>query len=337
MIETKRVFLEKILRVLILVLFCLAGGCNSSKTTSPTEPTVYLIKDYFPLNEGDEWIWDAAVLKDSVIEPFVDGDLNLGEPFVDITMNGVYDFGEPFTDYNGNGIYDGPGDPWTPGVPYEDRNNNGEYDPPNGKWDEGEYFTDLDGNGICNSIQHLHIGIVEAAVSDTTSLSPDGSTVSTRRSRSLGPGPVFPDQYTDDGSSNDSLGLRWHSHNDCWSSFQNDNLKNHGPVIIAKAEIKVGDRVVNSDTCYAQDEISGIFTWISILEGVEHAAVGAGTFQDCLKFKTIASGWKGNMKQYNGTSYQWYAIDVGLVKSEGPDTREFWRLQSAKVSDASYP
>jgi hypothetical protein len=321
----------------MLALFCLAGGCNTRKTTSPVEPTIYLMKDYFPLNDGDEWIWDMAVLKDSVTEPFVDGDINLGEPFTDIFPNGVHDPGEPFIDYNRNGIYDGPDDLWTTGVPYEDRNSDGEYDPPNGRWDEGEYFTDLDGNGICNSIQHLHIGVVEAAVSETTSLSADGSVVITRRLRSLGPGPVLPDQYTDDGFSNDSLGLRWHLHNDRWLSFQNDNLKNHGPLIIAEAETGVGDRLVNADTCYAQDGISEIHTWISIFEAVEDVTVRAGTFQECLKFKTIASGWKGNMKQYNGTSYQWYAIHVGLVKSEGPDMLEFWRLQNAETDGAGYP
>jgi outer membrane receptor protein involved in Fe transport len=84
-------------------------------------------------------------------EPYMDGDLDLGEPFEDKNGNGVYDSGIDYFDYtmdlNGNGKYDGPNDTWTPGVPYEDRNKNGRYDPPNGTWDPGEFYTDLNGNG----------------------------------------------------------------------------------------------------------------------------------------------------------------------------------------------
>jgi outer membrane receptor protein involved in Fe transport len=83
-------------------------------------------------------------------EPYIDGDINLGEPFVDINKNGVYDEGDYFDatmDLNGNGRYDGPGDSWSPGVPFEDRNHNGIFDPPNGTWDPGEYYKDLNGNG----------------------------------------------------------------------------------------------------------------------------------------------------------------------------------------------
>ena len=80
-------------------------------------------------------------------EPYVDGDINLGEPFSDINENGVYDSGERFEDRNGNGDYDGPDDPWSPGIPYYDRNRNGQFDDPNGTWDPGEYYTDMNGNG----------------------------------------------------------------------------------------------------------------------------------------------------------------------------------------------
>jgi outer membrane receptor protein involved in Fe transport len=84
-------------------------------------------------------------------EPYVDGDINLGEPFTDENKNGVHDSypppGEPFEDLNGNGDYDGPDDLWTLGVPFEDRNNNGRFDSPNGTWDPGEYYADLNGNG----------------------------------------------------------------------------------------------------------------------------------------------------------------------------------------------
>lgn len=80
-------------------------------------------------------------------EPYMDGDVNLGEPFIDVNKNGVYNDGEPYEDLSGNGAYNGPDQRWTPGVPFEDRNNNGRFDPPNGTWDPGEYYTDLNGNG----------------------------------------------------------------------------------------------------------------------------------------------------------------------------------------------
>ena len=81
----------------------LVTACTKRKTTAPTEPTVYLMKDYFPLNDGDEWIWETGVGDSSVPEPFVDGDINLGEPFVDVNQNGIYDFGEDYEDLNSNG------------------------------------------------------------------------------------------------------------------------------------------------------------------------------------------------------------------------------------------
>lgn len=334
--EAKKLFREKILWVLILILLSLVGSCTTKETTGPVQPTVYLMKDYFPLNEGDEWTWEVEGVRDSVPEPYIDGDVNLGEPFLDINGNGVYDHGEPFEDLNGDGDYDGPDDPWTPGVPYLDINSNGKYDPPNGKWDEGEYFVDLDSNGIHSWPQH-YSATLKARMGAKSSVSSDGSILFNRCSDFLGPGGAFADRRTDDGFSNDSLGLRWHYHTDYWSFFQEDDLKDHTPIIIAKAETKVGDSVVNVDTSYVQDEISGIYTWISMLEAVEDVNVPAGDFQDCLKFKTVASGWEGNMARYNGTSYQWYAKNVGLVKSVGPNIGEYWRLESAIIKGTSYP
>lgn len=119
-------------------------------------------------------------------EPFLDGDINLGEPFDDVDENNIYEEREPFFDENRNGIwnpgepwterifngyydqvldkfitclcpenndlnrngrYDGPTDPWTPGVPFVDRNKNGKFDNINRTWDPGEPYTDLNGNG----------------------------------------------------------------------------------------------------------------------------------------------------------------------------------------------
>ncbi|MBD3401562.1 TonB-dependent receptor [candidate division GN15 bacterium] len=97
------------------------------------------------------------VINNRSSEPFVDGDLILGEPYTDLNRNGVYDRGidlfirsaDPETnqDLNYNGQYDGPEGPWEPGLPYLDRNNNGVYDAPNFQYDPGEAFTDLNGNG----------------------------------------------------------------------------------------------------------------------------------------------------------------------------------------------
>ncbi len=343
MIETGRSLRKEILWASILILSFLANSCTTKTTIGPVEPTIYLLKTYFPLNEGDEWIWEVAAIEDSAQEPFIDGDINWGEPFLDMNDNGIYDEGidnfDSTMDLNENGKYDGPNDPWTPGVPYEDRNNNGEFDYPNGKYDEGEYFADLDGNGIWNCIRHLHTGQLKAKIGAATFMSPDGSVIFVRGSFFPGPpGWTFLDwPHTDDGFSNDSLGLRWHSHADCSYFSYKDDLRDHAPITIAKAKSRVGDSVVSVDTSYGEDGISGIYTWISILEGVEDVTVPAGIFKNCLKFKTFASGWEGNMAEYNGTSYQWYARNVGLVKSEGPKTEEHWQLESAIIDGRSYP
>ncbi len=89
-------------------------------------------------------------------EPYVDGDRNLGEPFVDVNQNGIFDNGiddfimssDPAVnmDLNRNSQYDGPNTTWTPGVPFEDLNGNGIYDAPNGRYDYGEPFVDLNHN-----------------------------------------------------------------------------------------------------------------------------------------------------------------------------------------------
>jgi len=90
-------------------------------------------------------------------EPYVDGDAKLGEPFVDVNLNGVYDQGIDIfifssqaarnMDLNHNSKYDSPEDPWSPGLPFKDLNGNGLYDAPNGRYDYGEPFIDLNGNG----------------------------------------------------------------------------------------------------------------------------------------------------------------------------------------------
>ncbi|MCP4633028.1 MAG: TonB-dependent receptor [candidate division Zixibacteria bacterium] len=84
-------------------------------------------------------------------EPWIDGDLIIGEPYIDINHNSIYDENiDIFTsadDLNGNGKYDGPLDEWSPGVPYEDLNLNNRYDSPDQIYNPGEPYVDKNGNG----------------------------------------------------------------------------------------------------------------------------------------------------------------------------------------------
>lgn len=75
---------------------------------------------------------------------FVDGDVSLGEPFLDLNTNGIWDadysqpfgsLGEPFTDYSNDGQWTSAQDPWAGEIPYIDLNLNGRFDKPNGKFD----------------------------------------------------------------------------------------------------------------------------------------------------------------------------------------------------------
>ena len=89
-------------------------------------------------------------------EAYEDGDVNLGEPYIDLNKNGMYDFGESFSDLNFNGKYDSPNDIWTPGVPYDDRNHNGVFDYPNSTWDPGEYYVDSNHNGRWDGVDGFY-------------------------------------------------------------------------------------------------------------------------------------------------------------------------------------
>jgi outer membrane receptor protein involved in Fe transport len=85
-------------------------------------------------------------------EPYLDGDVMLGEPFEDLNQNGTYDPGidlfiAQYQDLNHNGLYDGPDGRWSVGIPYIDRNGNGIFDFRNEQYDQGEQFTDINGNG----------------------------------------------------------------------------------------------------------------------------------------------------------------------------------------------
>jgi hypothetical protein len=331
-IGMKRYKLVKIILLLLFFLPILNCGCTNKKVTKPIEPITYLMKDYFPLNIGDEWNWEREHI-DSIPEPFVDmSDSSLGEPFTDVNQNGIYDFGEPFEDVNFNGKYDSPYDHWTPGIPYSDNNHNGEYDLPNGVWDSGEPFTDLDSNDTWNWIISPDTIRLKGEIIDTAYL--DGSETFTRQS-------LFPDSsdglITRDGFSNDSLGLRWHSHLDIiQQQWGVDELSINGTIItLAKPSFQLKDSVVNIDTAIYY--FSHLVTWISVFDGLENVTCPAGTFSDCLKFRSESSGWESNMQRFSGVSLQWYAKNVGLVKSEGPGEGEYWILKSAKVGGKNYP
>ena len=97
------------------------------------------------------------VINEDRPEPYTDGDVIIGEPYIDVDLNGHFN-GPPNNpndpdifigawDLNHNGRHDGPADPYVEGVPFRDLNNNGIYDAPNGIYDYGEEFVDLNGNG----------------------------------------------------------------------------------------------------------------------------------------------------------------------------------------------
>lgn len=110
------------------------------------------------------------------MEPYVDGDINLGEPFFDYNNDGVYQPGidgwvravdpQINQDLNRNSQYDGPDSPWGPGIPYQDLNGNGIYDAPNNRYDIGEPFVDVNGNGKWNGTDQFLDRGYDARTSD---------------------------------------------------------------------------------------------------------------------------------------------------------------------------
>jgi hypothetical protein len=310
----------------IMFLMLVLGGCTKKSTDSPIEPeepSFYLMSDYFPLDYGDNWTWE--VLGYPVQEYYVDGDSSLGEPFTDLNGNSIWDSGENFDDLNFNGKYDSPLDLWTPGIPYDDRNSNGQYDEPNDSWELGECFLDLDDNGVCNQ--------ASIRISYASILYPNPENhVMIRGGQLLGtysdgvPGGTYGGE---DAFSNDSLGLRWHRHVDKANDW--DFLAQGDPITIAY------DTAAIDDTVYSEGYYHSYQPWVSIFEGVEDVEVPAGTFENCLRFKSIALSWFGSMERFNGVSYQWYAKDVGLVKSTGPAKSHYCILKSANVGGKTYP
>jgi hypothetical protein len=325
---------EKVRAIIFIFLSLIFISNCSKKTTQPMEDkTVYAIKDYFPLDVGDKWSWEIGI--DSMPEPYRDGDSVLGEPFIDIDGNGVYDDTiDIFQDLNGNGKYDGPNDPWLPGTPYEDINGNGQYDSPNGRYDFGEPFCDLNDNLVRDWVK-------DALKIDAEILAFGRWAYPFARLRYAnffivppGNGDSIPLIALMDAFTNDSLGLRWHGHID-WTS-PSDYMQYMKPITIARESTQVGDVLFYADGLVLDDSLY-IFTWISTFVGKEDVITPAGKFTNCLKFKSEGSGWIGNMAKWNGTSNQWYAKEVGLVKSSGPGPNDYWLLLKASVGGKTYP
>lgn len=327
--------MSKELRAIIFIFISLIfiSYCGRKITQPVEDKTVYAIKDYFPLNIGDKWFWEIGI--DSVSEPYWDGDSVLGEPFIDVDGNGTYDDTiDIFEDLNGNGKYDGPNDPWLPGTPYKDINGNDQYDSANGRFDSGEPFCDLNDNLVRDWVRNILevdaeilpygkwvYGLAHLRYAFFLIGSYDNE--DTISIVALG-----------DAFSNDSLGLRWHGHID-WTS-PCDYLQNVKPITIAKESTQVGDVLFYADGLVLDDTLY-IFTWISTFVGKEDVLTPAGKFTNCLRFKSKASGWIGNMTKWNGTSNQWYAKGVGLVKSYGPGPKDYWLLVKAIVCGKNYP
>lgn len=322
--QTKTGLLEGAVFAAELGLVLLLSACTSHKCTKPTWSDSFAVSQYFPLDYGDNWTWDLVA--DGLQEHYVDGDSSLGEPFTDLNGNARRDQNEPFEDFNWNGKYDAPSDPWTPGIPYVDRNDNGTFEYPNDVWEEGELFLDLDGNGMCSQAETLTF---YASI-----LYPNPQNgVMFRGGQFLGTwsnGQAGGQKGDTDGFSNDSLGLRWHSHLHR-SGPTGDYLSGCKPIIIAEDNMSLGDSVITHCPYYPYA------SWFSVFEAVENVTVPAGTFLNCLKFRSVASGWRQSLEMLNGTSCQWYAKGVGLVKFEGPKDGEHWLLKSANVAGQNYP
>src|SRR5574341_5822 len=303
----------------------------------------FLMKDYFPLAKGNSWTYDMTVVTDFEGEDYVDGDIYLGEPFLDVNNDWSYNPYEPYTDMNGNMQ-------WDSGEPYQDLNGNGIYDDPfdifiscycpenqdlnhNGQYDQGEPFADKNGNGVYDSILKAQLSM--KLDMDTSVIYSSEEEVFYRRftyylSFNLGRVPVY--QYL---FSNDSNGLRWWGYKD-WTSAR-DYLREVEPINLAPSEVELG-YLERNVRIISLDGITNVTaTWTSIFAGLEDISTPAGSFKDCLRFAYLVTGWPKEMSQFNGTIIQWYAKGIGLVKQTGPGPTDDWLLRAANVNGIVYP
>ena len=314
--------------LILAAISILFVSCAEEVTNPPEEKIAYAIADYFPLEIGNEWTWQVHS-RDSIPEPYRDGDSCLGEPFTDVNGNGMYDLGidifisdcgSPLNqDFNCNGGWDGPDDcnQTSPGIgAFVDFDGDSVFDEMNYQYDLGEPYLDFNDNGIRDYTNDYDLRM---AVSHSVISYYDGTSYMMLSDSAIVEGFENYEIYYRNGFSVDSLGLRWHYHR----SFTGYGNILYKPIQIAAESLQVGDNYLYT---YVDYWTADTFTWISTLTGVEDVAVPAGTFTDCLKFRFHSSGWTGSMAELNGTSYWWLSKDVGLVKVEGPET-ELWVLK----------
>lgn len=118
-------------------------------------------EQFFDVNHNGRFDYnlrDVTGQNTDIAEKFTDGDVVLGESFIDMDKDGKYNPAvDRFItcncpenqDLNFNSQYDGPGSAYSKGLPYRDLNGNGVYDPPNGAVtrEDGEPYIDRNGNG----------------------------------------------------------------------------------------------------------------------------------------------------------------------------------------------
>lgn len=341
MFKTHKVFSLVVLLVTVALSMFLGCGSNNNVTGPRVEESgpYFAIADYFPIGLGGIKIYEV-VNGDSMLEPYIDGDSCIGEPFHDVNGNGVYDSGIDYfiicgtpqdpcpdnQDLNYNGEYDGPNScDQVDSVPFTDFNQDGNFDGPNGQYETGERFYDIDGNSLRGYSHKLLLGLVFSSAEyisprwcyireDIPSIEAGGFTISS-------PYPYYKDIF-----SCDSAGLKWYKHGI-------ENISTH-PITIAAESLSVGDSTVYVDTLsYGDPQYSYIVTWVSTFLGIENVTVPAGSFS-CMKFKSLATGWRYygdgwgyDMSHFIFTTYQWYGEDMGLVKSQGPATGQYMILK----------
>jgi len=322
-----------------------------------TEPTVdgdiNLGEPFTDLNGNGVFDWP---------EPYGDvnqnGQWDPGEDFVDVNCNGTYDsLQETFIscsscpenqDLNHDGRYNSPCEPWRQYIPFLDLNGDGDFDPADASSNNGEPYVDLNGDGywgVALNVPKDSLLKVEFTLTrpDSLNLPQNVFLRSPHFSRpfdfpKLCSGWFWFVVVMQDLFSNDGNGFRWWGYK--YYLGRNDIVATGEPIVIGDPFMKIGQEVRNQRTIRYQllcgeDTVS--IEWISHLEGTENITTPAGTFRNCLRFVTTASGWPDYMSHFNGISMEWYARGVGLVKSIGPAPNDSWELQSALVNAKSYP
>lgn len=124
----------------VLFVFALCG-CSSNRGTNNTDKTPQRVgvsfEDFVVLDEQSNMLYRIAGAHGS-LEPFLDSEAIIGEPFTDMNGNGIYDPGIDLfirsvdstnQDLNRNGRHDGPENiwigNWTPDIPWDDIDGNG--------------------------------------------------------------------------------------------------------------------------------------------------------------------------------------------------------------------